>query len=181
MESRIDHIKREHIKFSVIVPVYQEEKYIRKYLESIQAQTYTTYETIVIDDGSDDLSPVICDEIAEKDHRFKVIHKERAGLVSARNTGVKKATGDYIVYVDGDDWINPNLLETLHGIISSQNVKLDMVLYGADEVYFDHVGKITNKVPDGLYDKSRLESIYPYMFTDTRKAFRAGEVIFGHS
>ena len=91
---------------SIIVPVYKVEKYLRKCVESIQAQTYCDLEIILVDDGSPDKCPQICDDLARTDRRIKVIHKENGGLSSARNVGLDKATGEYITFVDSDDTIN---------------------------------------------------------------------------
>ena len=93
------------MKFSVIVPIYNVEKYLGECIESLINQTFKNIEIILIDDGSPDNSPKICDEYAEKDNRIKVIHKENGGVTSARKVGANAATGDYIVCVDADgDW-----------------------------------------------------------------------------
>ena len=100
-------------KISVIVPVYKVEKYLDKCVESIVNQTYKNLEIILVDDGSPDNCPAMCDEWAEKDERIRVIHKENGGLADARNAGMDIATGDYIGFVDSDDWIEPNMYEVL--------------------------------------------------------------------
>ena len=92
-------------KVSIIVPVYNIENYIRVCVESILAQTYESFELILVDDGSKDNSGILCDEYAAIDSRVKVIHKENGGVSSARNTGLQQAKGKWIMYVDGDDWI----------------------------------------------------------------------------
>ena len=95
------------MKISIIVPIYNVEKYIRKCIESIINQTYRNIEIILVDDGSPDNCGKICDEYAKKDSRVKVIHKKNGGLSDARNKGTEVATGEYIMYVDSDDyWIN---------------------------------------------------------------------------
>ena len=96
---------------SIIVPVYNTEKFIHKCLDSIAAQTYTNWEAILIDDGSPDSCGIICDEYAVKDKRFKVIHQENKGVVTARNNAIAKATGEYLAFVDSDDFIEPTMLE----------------------------------------------------------------------
>ena len=102
---------------SVIVPIYKVEKYLRKCIDSILEQTYRNLEIILVDDGSPDDCGRICDEYAEKDPRIKVIHKENGGLSDARNWGIEKAAGDYIAFVDSDDWIKADMIEyLLHGI-----------------------------------------------------------------
>lgn len=98
---------------SVIVPVYNVEPYLRKCLDSILAQTYRDLEILVIDDGSKDESGAICDEYAEKDNRIRVFHTENKGLSCARNLGLDNAKGDWIGFVDSDDWIEPDMYEAL--------------------------------------------------------------------
>ena len=90
---------------SIIVPVYQVEKYIRQCVDSILGQTFTDFELILVDDGSTDRSGEICDEYAGMDERVVVIHKENGGVSSARNAGIEAATGEYICFVDSDDWL----------------------------------------------------------------------------
>ena len=92
-------------KISVIVPVYKVEQYLRKCVDSIIKQTYSNLEIILIDDGSPDNCPIICDEYAMKDNRVVVIHKKNGGLSDARNVGIAKSTGKYITFVDSDDYI----------------------------------------------------------------------------
>ncbi len=98
---------------SVIVPVYNSEKYLEKCLESIINQTYKKLEIILIDDGSIDESGKICDEYAKKDSRIKVIHKKNEGVSAARNQGLEIATGEYIAFVDSDDWIEEEMYEEM--------------------------------------------------------------------
>ena len=98
---------------SVIVPIYRVEKYLEKCIRSIRNQTYKNLEIILVDDGSDDRCPQICDWHAGIDERIRVIHKENGGLDSARKAGILTATGRYVGYVDGDDWIEPQMYEKL--------------------------------------------------------------------
>lgn len=98
-------------KVSVVVPVYNVKDYLSKCFDSILAQTITDFELIIVDDGSTDISGNICDEYEKKDSRITVIHQENAGLGGARNTGLKKASGKYILFVDSDDYIEPDLLK----------------------------------------------------------------------
>ncbi|MGN0521376.1 MAG: glycosyltransferase family 2 protein [Eubacterium sp.] len=100
-------------KISVIVPIYKTEKYLDKCIESIVNQTYENLEIILVDDGSPDGCPRKCDEWAERDSRIKVIHKENGGISSARNAGLDNATGDFIGFVDGDDFIENDFYEIL--------------------------------------------------------------------
>ena len=118
---------------SVVVPVYNTEKYLRKCLISLSNQTYHNIEIIVVDDGSKDGSANICDEFAAKDNRFVVIHKENGGISSARNKAISVAKGDYFMFVDSDDWVEPDLCESAYAIIKDHNVKLGV--FGHDRIY----------------------------------------------
>ncbi len=109
---------------SVIVPVYNVEGYLRRCVDSILAQTYENLEILLVDDGATDSSGAICDEYASKDPRVRVIHKENGGLSSARNAGIDEARGDYLAFVDSDDWIEPETYAYLLGLIRKYNVKL---------------------------------------------------------
>lgn len=100
-------------KISVIVPVYNVKKYLRRCLESIRAQTFTEFECICVDDGSPDGSPAICDEYAKMDSRVRVIHQENAGVSAARNAGLDVACGEYVCFVDSDDWVERNFFENV--------------------------------------------------------------------
>lgn len=104
---------------SIIVPVYNVEKYLDKCVESLVRQTYWDIEILLVDDGSPDNCPALCDIWAKKDSRIKVIHKENGGLSSARNAGLDAATGTYIAFVDSDDWVDANTFEVAHHMITS--------------------------------------------------------------
>ena len=102
-------------KFSIIIPIYGIEKYIRKCIDSVVGQNYSNYEVILVDDGSPDDCPLICDEYANRYDHIVVIHKDNGGLSDARNTGIKKAMGDYIIFLDGDDyWLEFDILDRLN-------------------------------------------------------------------
>lgn len=109
---------------SVIVPVYNVESYLVRCVDSILAQTYENLEVILVDDGSKDGSGAICDDFAAKDARVKVIHKANGGLSSARNVGLDAAAGEYITFVDSDDWIEPDMYEQMLGLMERHGVKL---------------------------------------------------------
>ena len=111
-------------KISVIVPVYKVEDLLCRCVDSILAQTFGNLEIILVDDGSPDNCGIICDEYADKDSRIRVIHKSNGGLSSARNAGLDIATGDYIAFVDSDDWIEPDTYEHLLGAAMRYDVKL---------------------------------------------------------
>lgn len=104
-------------EISIIVPVYNVEKYIRRCIDSLITQTFKSIEIILIDDGSKDTSGAICDEYALKDERVKVIHKENGGVSSARNVGLDNATGTYIMFCDPDDYVDPTWCEKLYNSI----------------------------------------------------------------
>lgn len=168
--------------FSVIVPVYNVEKYLEKCVNSILRQTCTDFEAILVDDGSKDGCPAMCDRFAAQDGRVRVIHKPNGGLVSARNAGVMQARGDYICYVDGDDWADENMLEFVRGKLAESPVPLDMVMFAAHNVFADHTEKTVNEVTEGYYDRERLEKdVYPYLFSDRRNGFRMGHTVFAHT
>lgn len=103
-------------QISIIVPVYKVEKYLDRCVNSILNQTFTDFELILVDDGSPDLCPKMCDEWAKKDKRIKVIHKENGGAGAARNVALRQVKGDYIGFVDSDDWIAPNMYEYLYSL-----------------------------------------------------------------
>lgn len=116
--------KLDNVLISVIVPVYKVEQYLEKCVNSITAQTYSNLEIILVDDGSPDKCGDICDSLAEKDKRIKVIHKMNGGLSSARNAGIDIATGQYIGFVDSDDFIEPEMYEKLLKLIKQEGTKL---------------------------------------------------------
>ena len=166
---------------SVIVPVYNVEKYLRQCVDSILAQTYPDFELLLIDDGSPDGCPEICDEYARRDPRVRVIHKPNGGLISARNEGILAAKGDYVCILDGDDWALENMLQFIHDTVERSPMPLDMVLFAAHNVYKDHLEETINDVPEGYYDRERLEKeIFPYLLTDTRRGLQVG-VIQAHT
>lgn len=101
------------MKISIITPVYKAEKYINRCIDSILAQTYTDWELLLIDDGSPDHCGEICDKYAAEDSRISVHHKENGGVSSARQAGLAKAIGEYVIHADSDDWLAPNMLEEL--------------------------------------------------------------------
>ena len=126
----------ENIIISIIVPVYNVERYIEKCVESIISQTFRNIEIIIVDDGATDRSGVIADQLATRDQRIRVIHKQNGGLSSARNEGVVHAKGKFLMFIDSDDYIAPNMCEVLykHAIDNS----CDLVECGVNKVYVNH-------------------------------------------
>lgn len=118
---------------SIIVPVYKVEKFLPKCIESVLNQTYTDFELILVDDGSPDKSPEICDKYAELDKRVVVIHQKNAGVSAARNAGLENAKGEYIGFVDPDDWIAPKMYEQM--IFAMEGSNADLAICGYD--YYD--------------------------------------------
>ena len=114
------------IPISIIVPVYNVEKYISRCIESILCQTFTNFELILVDDGSPDNSVSICEKYMEKDARVSLIHKENGGLSSARNAGIDSAKGEYLLFVDGDDVIHPETLEILYSNLKDSNAQISI-------------------------------------------------------
>lgn len=123
-------MKENLIKFSIIVPVYNVENFVQQCIESILAQSYTEFELIVIDDGSTDSSGFICEKAAEEDNRIRVIHQKNAGLSAARNTGMKYMTGQYVIFIDSDDFLNNNLfLYNIAAKLQKENVDILQLSY----------------------------------------------------
>lgn len=114
---------------SVIVPVYNVEKYLDRCMASILEQTYTRLEIILVDDGSTDACGAMCDAYARKDSRVRVVHKINGGLSDARNAGLAIATGDYVGYVDSDDWIEPDMYERMHQACAVHGAQLAVCRY----------------------------------------------------
>lgn len=147
---------------SIIVPIYNAEMYIRQCLDSILNQTFTDFELILVDDGSPDNCPSICDEYRSKDSRVKVVHKKNEGLVNARKSGLEIAVGEYIGYVDSDDWIEPTMYECMceKAILYDVDIVICDFLYD----YPSYEIRSSQPISDGYYDKSALKNeIYPYM------------------
>lgn len=149
-------------EISVIVPVYNAEKYLDECVNSILNQTIRDLECILVDDGSTDTSPAICDEYAKKDARVRVIHKENGRAASARNAGMRMAQGEYLAFVDADDWISPDMYER-------------MLAAGADVCLCDYVRFGDRReepftqpnIRAGFYDKEQIrQEVYPHLVMD---------------
>ena len=114
----------ENPKVSILVPIYNVEKYLSRCIESVLSQDFRDYELILVDDGSPDRCPQICDEYAKKDSRIKVIHKKNGGLSDARNIGLDIATGEYVMFIDSDDFVDIDMMESMMNNMIDNNVDL---------------------------------------------------------
>ena len=152
---------------SIIVPIYKVENYLKKCINSIINQTYKNIEILLIDDGSPDNCGIICDEYAKKDKRVKVIHKKNGGLSDARNYGIEASTGDYIIFVDSDDYISKNMCEIL--IKNALKYDADIISCNYKEIYSDNNREKINKqsIKKELEVYNNLEVIYKYFFDYT--------------
>ena len=147
---------------SIIIPVYNSEAFLDKCIQSAINQSYKNIEIILVNDGSTDTSGKICDDYAATDSRIKVIHKTNGGLVSSRKTGLKASTGDYVLYIDGDDWIELDLIA--HCIEPVLKFKADVVVSSHIVNLEGRTDTWVNTIPSGVYDKNQLKSIvYPKM------------------
>ncbi|WP_343338753.1 Undecaprenyl-phosphate 4-deoxy-4-formamido-L-arabinose transferase [Terrisporobacter petrolearius] len=138
-------------KISVIVPIYNVEQYLRKCVDSIINQTYKNLEIILVDDGSPDNCPTICDEYAKKDKRVRVIHKKNGGLSDARNAGLEIVTCDFITFVDSDDWIKLDTYEIMMKAMNEYNA--DIVVSNINYVYDNKVNKKYNEGKIHVFNK----------------------------
>ncbi|EOO15546.1 glycosyltransferase family 2 protein [Bacillus cereus] len=138
-------------KISIIVPVYKVEQYIHKCIDSILMQTFEDFELILVDDGSPDTCGEICDRYADKDIRIKVIHKENGGVSSARNAGLEIAKGDYIGFVDSDDWIEPDMYELLYGMCAEH--RCDVAICSS-QIYYSNKIVISSNHPFIIHDRN---------------------------
>lgn len=133
-------------KISVIVPIYKVEQYLVQCIESILSQTYHEMEVILVDDGSPDNCPQICDDYAIKDNRVIVIHQENGGLSDARNAGLNIARGEYISFVDSDDWLMPKMYETLVGLIEESSADIAVCNYYSFDGNLSTTSNSTNEI-----------------------------------
>lgn len=147
MKEELEQSVKTSPKISIIVPVYNTEQYLCRCIDSVMAQTYTDFELLIIDDGSTDSSGTICDEYAAQDTRVRVFHKENGGVSSARNVGLDNARGEWITFVDSDDYIEENFLKSFEG-----NLDADLVVGNTVLITFP-TGKRTKHhcIPFGCY------------------------------
>ncbi len=148
---------------SIIVPIYNAEKYLRTCLTSILNQSYSQFELILVDDGSEDLSGKICDEFVQMDNRVKVIHKKNEGLICARITGIRAASYEWIAFVDADDWVEENFLSCLTDLMDKEEAELVATGCIAETTYGTNY--IPNKIKPGIYEGKNLKDEFiPKMF-----------------
>lgn len=151
--------------FSIIVPTYNNACELEKCIDSILAQSYPDFELIIVDDGSVDATPDICDAYAAKDSRVRIIHKENRGVAAARNDGLFCAAGKYVYYADADDWIEQGLLQEAANVLLGQPEPPDIFIFGYTEILTNgERNSYSWPLEFGLYSKERLQAaVYPYM------------------
>lgn len=161
---------------SIIVPVYNAEKYLRRCIDSIISQSFTNFELILVDDGSSDHSPQICDEYASRNNRIKLIHKKNAGVSAARNDGLDIAQGEFITFVDSDDWVNEDYLSTL-----LQYKQYDIVFFShrlifedgySSEFRFEDREGVSNAIWDIVADLKKNSTKWNFFGYTWNKMFR---------
>ena len=161
----MNNSKQEEYLISVIIPVYNVEKYLRRCVDSVIGQTYKNLEIILVNDGSTDSSGEICDEYKAKDNRIIVINQENRGLSGARNTGIENAKGDYISFIDSDDWIKDDTYQYCISKIKSY-VNVDVVQFGIINVYSDK--KVDVKKTEKVKVYQNKEILQHYMTSMTK-------------
>lgn len=144
---------------SVIVPAYNVKAYLTKCITSIRNQSYKNIEIIIVDDGSTDGTAELCSQLQKKDARIKVLHKENGGAVSARKAGIVQAKGEYTLYVDGDDWIESNMICQMFNSLQGA----DVVIGGATREFGETIIYERNQVKSGVFEGEKLRELYKKM------------------
>lgn len=165
------------IKISVIVPVFNTEQYLNRCLESIVNQTYKNIEIILVDDGSEKVCANLCDTWAEKDKRIQVVHKRNEGLGYARNTGIQRATGEFLLFIDSDDYLDESTIECCKNC--AEKTAAEIVCYGFSAV--NRNGKIVSvripEMPKMIYEGEEIRKILlPEMLGDDPKTGRSANI-----
>lgn len=145
-----------NIKVSIIIPIYNVERYVRKTIESVQHQDFEAYEIILVDDGSKDNSGRICDEYATGDGRIRVVHQQNGGVMSARFAGVKVARGEYIAFLDGDDRMPPTAILNMYTAITENNVDYVNGFDISIDLQGNKIGPINGTGFDGIIDGNKI-------------------------
>lgn len=157
MKNFVVNRKKEVPMISVIIPIYNSEKYLKKCIESVINQTYKDIEIILVDDGSRDSSAEICDEYAKKYENVQVLHQMNQGLVQARKKGVSLARGEYIAFVDSDDWIDEDFYEKLIEVVKNEDS--DIVTSGIIYEWKDKKSVVVDKIQEGTYYGENIKNI----------------------
>lgn len=165
-------------KVSIIVPIYNVEKYLDRCMQSLLGQTLKDIEIILVDDGSPDNCPAMCDEYSKKDPRVKVIHKQNAGLGYARNSGLEIARGEYVGFVDSDDYVSTNMYEMLYAKAKEHGVDAVLCNY-----YKETKGEITINTMHGISEKERTMDCYPSYIQDVIGCLpeQSANLLYGYS
>lgn len=151
---------------SIVIPCYNCENTLQRCMDSVFSQSHSDFEVVLVDDGSTDSTAVMCDQFARDDQRVRVIHQENQGLMVAWKRGVRESTGDYVAFVDSDDWIEFDLLERLYFVIAKE--RPDMITYGIRTDYSDGTYLyLDNRIRNKLYQRDEIErEIFPRYFFD---------------
>lgn len=167
---------------SILVPIYKVEKYLSRCIDSVLAQDFTDWELILVDDGSPDRCPEICDEYAQKDERIRVVHKDNGGLPSARLAGFKEARGKYVAFLDSDDWLMPNAIGVLFAKIEEgyDMVRGSYRVVRAENDYTNYIAHTLGEINDiSIYRGKMLNSqIEPYMWGAIARKYCYSEDMF---
>lgn len=154
--------------FSILIPVYNTSEYLNECMESILSQTFEDFEVVLLDDGSTDESPLLCDEFAKKDHRVRVIHKQNEGLMMTRRRGFKEAKGDYFICVDSDDKLHDErALEKIHKLIVEKNCDLVIYnyVYGAGGKRVEKVREVFDYADAHVFEGKAKHEVYDKLLT----------------
>lgn len=154
---------------SVIVPVYKTEQYLEKCVDTILAQDYREIEIILVDDGSPDHSGILCDQLAKKDSRIQVIHKKNGGLSSSRNAGIAVAKGEYLCFVDSDDFISVDYISTMIQMVDQHNA--DLVKVDFIEVYTRDYSTVNPIQPEFVFESPDIEEAFLNLKIDSACVF----------
>lgn len=169
----------ENIKVSIIMPVYKVEQYVGKAIESIQAQSLKEFEFLIVDDGTPDKSGEICDRYAEYDPRIKVIHKENGGAPSARNTAMDIARGEYLYFMDSDDWAEPGMLADMYHLAKKTQAQLVVSGFFIDTYYNQTQCLTIDYVPEaGVYPEKEQFRKAAYRLFDKNMLYQPWNKLF---
>ena len=171
-EAKTDKQRNHQPLLSVIVPIYGVEDYLEECIQSILFQTYRNLEIILVDDGAKGKEPEICDHYARTDDRIQVVHKENGGLVAARKSGLEKATGDYVAFVDGDDYLAKDYYDRLMAWVVTE--KPDLVACGITKVWIDKTESLSQAIEDNVYEGEKLLYLLRNMNCKGRQFYEPG-------